>query len=114
MRNFNKLKIRIGFINTLSRVGGKPGKEYSEDTLFNCWASIENVWLKDIQQAKANNTETDLTITIRDPLNTFEIKKTHAVKILNGRFKDKIYDISLIQNDFQDSRFVTLICKQVI
>ena len=31
--------------------------------------------LKDIQQAKANNTETDLTITIRDPLNTFEIKK---------------------------------------
>lgn len=26
MRNFNKLKIRIGFINTLSRVGGKPGK----------------------------------------------------------------------------------------
>uniref|UniRef100_UPI00163BFF79 head-tail adaptor protein n=1 Tax=Staphylococcus epidermidis TaxID=1282 RepID=UPI00163BFF79 len=66
----------------MSRVGGKPGKEYSEDTLFNCWASIENVWLKDIQQAKANNTETDLTITIRDPLNTFEIKKTHAVKIL--------------------------------
>lgn len=100
MRNFNKLKIRIGFINTLSRVGGKPGKEYSEDTLFNCWASIENVWLKDIQQAKANNTETDLTITIRDPLNTFEIKNSCS-KILNGRFKDKIYDISLIQKIFK-------------
>lgn len=81
MRNFNKLKIRIGFINTLSRVGGKPGKEYSEDTLFNCWASIENVWLKDIQQAKANNTETDLTITIRDPLNTFEIKNSCSKNI---------------------------------
>lgn len=68
--------------------------------MFNCWASIENVWLKDIQQAKANNTETDLTITIRDPLNTFEIKNSCS-KILNGRFKDKIYDISLIQKIFK-------------
>ena len=114
MRNFNKLKTRIGFINTLSRVGGKPGKTYQENVLYSCWASIENVWLKDLQHAKTTNSESDLTITIRDPLKTFEVKKQHAIKILNGQYKDKIFDISLVQRDYQDSHYVILICKQVI
>lgn len=109
MRNFNRLKNKIT-IFTKDNGGYMPdGDEYTE--YYSCYANIDNVWLKDIEIAKTNNTLNDVTVTIRHPRKSIAIDNTMYF-IVDGDDSKK-FNIKSFQPDYTDNRFSVLIGEVV-
>lgn len=86
------------------------GDDYIE--YYSCFANIDNVWLKDLEIAKTNNTLNDLTVTIRQPDKNINID-TEMFFSIDGYDEIK-YNIKSVQPDYSDSRFMTIIGEVVI
>lgn len=109
MRDFNRLKNRIT-IFTKDDGGYMPGgDEYTE--YYSCYANVDNVWLKDLEIAKTNNTLNDVTVTIREPGRTVDIDNTMYFTVDNDDTKK--FNIKSVQPDFTDNRFAILIGEAV-
>lgn len=89
-----------------------PG-ETEQRILYDAWAKVEKVWLRDLEQAKANNTLEDITITIRDPQEDYLPNTQHYVGINDRNYFGKRYQIKSVQPDLQDKRFITIIAGLV-
>lgn len=83
--------------------------EYAK--LYDCWAKVDKVWLKDLEQAKANGTLSDITLTIRDPAGEYIPTNKHYLKIDAPEFKDFVYNIYSSQPDLQHRDFVNVVAK---
>ena len=91
MRQFSKLNNRVTFYKK-SDGGYMPGEaEFTE--YYSCYAHIDNVWLKDLEIAKTNETLNDVTVTIRDTLGEYDIDNTMYFKIDGNKHKDKQFNI---------------------
>lgn len=84
-------------------------KEYSKE--YECWGKIDRVWMKDMQEAKMHGNESDLTITIRDPLQEFIPNNNHFVKIETFDYKDLVYNVTSTQPDLQHRDFIKVIAE---
>ncbi|WP_271396882.1 head-tail adaptor protein [Salinicoccus roseus] len=111
MRRFSKLKSRVTFFKP-GGGGFMPGEE-SNVEYYTCYAHVDNVWLKDIEIAKTNNTLNDVTVTIRDTQGQYIIENNMTFKILDAYHQDKEYRIKSVQPDYQDHKFVTIIGEVV-
>lgn len=111
-RAFEDLKTRITFYEFQPNYGPEPG-EGEARTLYSCFAAVDKVWLRDLEQAKANNTLEDLTIVIRDPRGDFIPNTKMYIGIDDGRYYGKRYNVKSIQPDLQDGRFMRVIAKVV-
>jgi len=83
--------------------------EYEHAFLFECMAKVDRVWLKDLETAKANNTVSDVTITIRDTHGEYIPTNKHYLKIETKEYEDFVYNITSTQPDLQNRDFVTII-----
>jgi len=110
MRNIGivELHTRITFYEFAPNDGPDPG-ESEKKVLYECWGKIEEVWLKDLEQAKQNGTLSDLTITIRDPQDTYIPSNKHYLSINARQYKDNRYNIKHVQPDLQNRRFITIV-----
>lgn len=79
--------------------------------LYNCWAKVDSVWLRDLESAKQNGTESDITITIRDPMQEFIPTNKHFIKIETFDYQHLVYNISSSQPDLQHRDFITIVAK---
>jgi hypothetical protein len=86
-----------------------PGQTTTEEPLYNCFAKVDEVWMKDIEVAKANGTLSDVTLTIRDPLSTFRPTNKHHLIIDHPHYQGKTYRIKEVQPDMQNRQFVRVI-----
>lgn len=84
-------------------------KEYA--TVFECWAKVDRVWLKDLEQAKANGTESDVTLTIRDPMQEFIPDNKHFIKIDSFDYEHLVYNVTSSQPDLQSRDFITIVAQ---
>ena len=107
-RKFSDLKTRITFYGFIPKEGPEPG-EKEQKTLYSCWAEVDGVWLKDLEQAKSNGTVEDLTIVIRDTRGEFVPKNGHYIGIDDESFSGKRYNVKTIQPDLQDKRFTVVV-----
>lgn len=82
-------------------------KEYAE--LYECWAKVDRVWLRDLEQAKSNGTESDVTLTIRDPMREFVPSNKHFIKIDAFDYEQLVYNVTSSQPDLQNRDFITVI-----
>jgi len=82
-------------------------KEYA--VLYECWAKVDRVWLKDLEQAKANGTESDVTLTIRDPMREFIPSNKHFIKIDTFDYEHLVYNVTSTQPDLQSRDFLTIV-----
>src|SRR5699024_7050718 len=64
------LRTPVTFYEYTDNNGPEPG-EKEKQVLYKCFAKIDEMWLKDMEQAKQNNTESDITIIIRDAIGTY-------------------------------------------
>lgn len=112
MRDANELNTRIQIIGMKPSEGPEPGEEI-EDVLYECWAGIETVWFRDFEQAKANNTLSDINVFIRDTRGSFVPDNKQSLKILDSMYEGRLYNIKGVQPDIKDKRFVTLIAGLV-
>lgn len=102
------LRTPITFYEYAPNEGPEPG-ESEKKILYECWAKVDQVWSKDIETAKANRTLSDLTITIRDPQQSYRPSNKHYVEINDLDFQDIHYNIKHVQPDLQNHDFIKVI-----
>lgn len=79
--------------------------------VYSCWAKVDRVWLRDMEQAKQNNTISDVTLTIRDPLQEFIPTNKHFIRIETYDYKHLVYNVTSSQPDLQHRDFITIIAS---
>ena len=110
MTEIKDLNTRIRFYEFRPKEGPLPGEKEAH-TLYECWAEVENVWMRDIELAKSTGTLEDLTIKIRDPRGHFMPQKKNYVGIVDAPYEEQRYNIKAIRPDLKDKRFVTIIAS---
>lgn len=84
-------------------------KEYAK--LYECWAKIDRVWMKDVELAKSNGTMSDVTLTIRDPMREFIPDNKHFIKIQTFDYEHLVYNVYSSQPDPQHRDFIRVVAK---
>lgn len=92
--------------------GPEPGEEKKE-TLYECYAEINEVWSKDLEQAKANDTLSDVTLSIRDPLGQYYPSRKDYLEVDLPEYAGKHYNIKHSQPDPQKRDFIKVIAGLV-
>jgi hypothetical protein len=115
--NYKRPRIDIGDLRTwvifyeyAPNDGPEPG-EQKKQVLYECFARVDEVWSRDVEQAKANNTLSDLTITIRDPLGDYIPRNVHYLEIEALEYADRHYQIREVQPDLQNRQFTKVIAE---
>lgn len=103
-----ELRTPVTFYKYAPNLGPEPG-ESEKETLFNAWAKIDEVWMKDLELAKSNGTLSDVTIIIRDPGADYIPSNKHYVSIDDLHYKDLRYNIKHVQPDVQDRNFINIV-----
>lgn len=85
--------------------------EYEYALLYQCWAKIDQVWLKDLEQAKASGTVSDVTLIIRDTQGEYIPTNKHYVWIDAIEYKDLVYNIQSSQPDLQNRDFINIVAE---
>lgn len=109
--NPGDLKNRVTFYEYEANEGPWPGQK-EKKVLYKTWARIDEVWLKDLELAKSTGTESDLTITIRDPRGFIPNNK-HYISIDSPYYKDKRYNVKHVQPNLQDRRYTRIVAGLV-
>lgn len=107
-----ELRTPVTFYKYAPKKGPEPG-EQEEETLYKSMAKIDEVWLKDVELAKSNGTLSDITITIRDPIEDYIPKNKHYISIDHPQYKDNHYNVKHVQPDPQNNRFINIIGELV-
>ncbi|WP_245902297.1 phage head completion protein [Gracilibacillus dipsosauri] len=107
-----ELRTPISFYKYVPKKGPEPG-EVEEKILYNAWAKIDEVWMKDLELAKSNGTLSDITITIRDPLQEYIPTDKHYISIDHPQYKGNRYNVKHVQPDPQNNRFINVIARLV-
>lgn len=112
-------KIDAGQLNTptifyeYKPVEGPYPDETEEKKVYSCWAKVDSVWLRDLETAKQNNTISDVTLTIRDPLQEFIPTNKHFIKIETFDYKHLVYNVTSSQPNLQSRDYITIIASLV-
>lgn len=103
-----ELRTPVTFYQYEKHNGPEPG-EKEKKVLFKSWAKIDEMWLKDMELAKSEGTESDVTIIIRDPLDDYIPTNKHYVSIDDRMYRDNRYNIKHVQPDVQDRNFINIV-----
>ncbi|WP_062105216.1 head-tail adaptor protein [Bacillus niameyensis] len=107
-KNSGDFRTPVIFYEYVPNDGPEPG-EKKRKVLYECMADIDRVWMKDLEQAKANGTIEDLTVTIRDPLSTYRPTNKHYIEIDDIDYRGKHYNVKSVQPDLTRRDFITII-----
>jgi hypothetical protein len=111
-KHSGELRTAVTFYEYEDIPGPYPG-ERAKSTLFECWSAVDQVWLRDMEQAKANGTLSDLTITIRDPGEDYRPKNKHYVQVHEPEYEHLRYNIRTAQPNLKDRRFIDIVAEVV-
>ncbi|MFP7480198.1 head-tail adaptor protein [Terribacillus saccharophilus] len=109
-KHSGELRTQVAFFGAKPNEGPMPGESKDID-LYKCWAAVDQVWLRDLEQAKANGTLSDLTITIRDPGADYRPTDKHYVKVFEPEFEHLKYNIRTAQPNLKDRRFIDIVAE---
>ncbi|WP_217588742.1 head-tail adaptor protein [Lentibacillus saliphilus] len=107
-----ELRTPINFYQYAPNEGPLPG-EGEQKILFNAWAKVDEVWMKDLELAKQNGTASDLTITIRDPQPDYRPTNKHYISIDDPYYRDNRYNVKHVQPDMQNKDFIKVVAGLV-
>lgn len=110
--NTGDLRTPITFYEFAPSEGPEPG-ESENQVLYECMAKIDNVWLKDLETAKANGTLSDITITIRDPQADYIPTEKHYLSVDAPEYDNKRYNVKHVQPDLQNKQFITIVARLI-
>ncbi|GAB3797357.1 head-tail adaptor protein [Virgibacillus kimchii] len=105
-----ELRTPVTFYKMVPKPGPLPD-ETEKVILYECMAKIDQVWLRDVQTAKANGTLSDITITIRDPQAEFIPTNEHFIEIDAPEYRGKHYNVTDAQPDLQHKQFINIIAE---
>ena len=106
--NSGDLRTPISFYQMVPVEGPEPGEEI-EEIAYECFAEIQKVFMRDLEQAKANGTLEDITVKIRDPYETFTPDNKHYIGINDRHYFGKAYNVKSVQPDTTDVGFIIVV-----
>lgn len=106
------LRTPVIFYSYKPNAGPEPG-ESKNRIEYITWAKIDEVWSKDLEQAKSNNTLSDITITIRDTQGEYIPSTKHYFEVDLLEYQGKHYNIKQAQPDPQNRDFIKIIAGMV-
>lgn len=104
INNINELNERITIIEMSADDGPDPSE--TERDLFSCWAKIRTQTIKDVKAAYGTRFDNTIEVVIRQ-IQAYKIDNTMKV-----RFKNEIYNIVTVNNDFSYKEFMVLVLKK--
>lgn len=107
-----ELRTPVIFYEYQENDGPEPG-EKEKEILFECFAKVDEMWLKDLEIAKQNGTTSDVTIIIRDPMRDYIPTNKHYLSIDDPIYEDNRYNIKHVQPDVQDRNFINVVAELV-
>lgn len=102
------LRVPVTFFEYKPNTGPEPG-EKRKRTLYDCMCKVDNVWMKDLEQAKTNGTVEDITITIRDPLDDYIPTNKHYIEIDARGYRGKHFNVKADFPDPQNNAFIKIV-----
>lgn len=108
--NTGELRVPATFYEYRPNEGPEPGEDVKH-TLFTCFVRVDEVYKSQLEQAKANETLNDVTITMRDPLDSYEPDEKHRFDLDMRGYKGKHFNIKKVQPDSQNFGYLTLIAS---
>ena len=109
--NAGELDTLVEFYEYRPKKDSPYPNQYEYKKLYECMAKVDKVWLKDLEQAKANGTLSDATLTIRDPFGTYHPTNKHFFKIDAVEYKNYVYNVHEAFPDLQKRDFYTVVGK---
>lgn len=106
--NSGDLRTPVQFYEYAPNDGPEAG-ESEKQVLYEAWAKIDEVWLKDLELAKSSGTLSDVTVTIRDPMGDYQPLDNHYFSIDARGFHDKRYNVKHIIPNLQANDFVVVV-----
>ena len=110
--NSGDLRTPISFYEATPSEGPEAG-ESATQIIYECFAEVQKVWRRDMDQAKTNNTLDDITIKIRDPYETFTPNNKQYIGINDRNYFNKQYNVKSVQPDTQNAGFILIIAELV-
>lgn len=107
-----ELRTPVRFWSYRPNDGPEPG-EAPKRLEYMTYAKIDEVWSKDLEQAKANGTLSDVTITIRDTHGEYVPSNKHYMEVELLEYGDRQYNIKHVQPDPQNRDFIKIIAGVV-
>lgn len=102
------LRVPVIFYEYAPNEGPEPGEKVKR-ILYKCFAKVDNVWMKDLEQAKSNGTIEDITLTIRDPLEDYIPTNKHYLSVDARGYRDKHFNIKTDFPDPQNNAFIKIV-----
>lgn len=110
--NSGDLRTPISFYEYAPSEGPEAGEEESR-VLYECFADVQKVFLRDMEVAKSNGTLEDITVKIRDPLEDFLPDTAHYIGVNDRHYFGKRYNVKSIQPDLKNAGFIIVIAGLV-
>lgn len=107
-----ELRTSVKFYSYSPNDGPEPGESKTK-TEYVTWAKVDEVWSRDVAQAKSNNTLSDITITIRDTHGEYVPSNKHYIEVDLPEYRGKHYNVKHTQPDPQNRDFVKVIAGMV-
>ncbi|HDI7369993.1 TPA: head-tail adaptor protein [Staphylococcus aureus] len=104
-----RLNTRVHFYKYTENNGPEAGEkeEKEEKLLYSCWASIDGVWLRELEQAISNGTQNDIKLYIRDPQGDYLPSEEHYLEIESRYFKNRL-NIKQVSPDLDNKDFIMI------
>lgn len=106
------LRTWVTFFVFAPNKGPEPGEKKKKE-VYGTFSKVDEVWSKDLEQAKANGTLSDITITIRDTHGEYVPSNKHYLEVDLEEYEGKQYNIKHTQPDPQNRDFVKIIAGMV-
>lgn len=110
--NTGDLRTPVSFYEYVPNTGFEPG-ETEKQILFDAWASVEKVWMKDLELAKQNGTLEDITVRIHDPRPDYNPTVKHYIGVNDLSYYGKRYKVETVQPDMKNIGYMLIVGKLV-
>jgi len=110
--NTGDLRTPVSFYEYAPNYGPEPG-ESEKRVLFDCWAKVDKVWMRDLETSKKNGTLEDITLTIRDPRPDFVPSNKHYVGVNDISFFGTRYGVKTVQPDMKNMGYMIVVAGVV-
>lgn len=102
------LRTWINFYEYQPNPGPEPGERVKKQ-IYGCFAKVDEVYFRDLEEAKANGTLSDLTFTIRDTNGEYIPSNQHHIEVEAPEYSGRHYNIKEVQPDLQNRQFTKII-----
>lgn len=115
--NYKRRKLQSGDFRTPASFhtyvnNGPYPEDVEESEVYRCFVETYAPSVKDLEILDVAGSSTGLTMVMRDPLQSYQPRSNHVVKIEDFRLEVNTFNIKTVRLDSPERGFITLVLMQ--